>query len=178
MRRRIIFLLVALIAAACSGDDTATEDELTYFADASSITSSYETAVVGYFEDYLTALNSATAETGDAIFVDANKALFAGLASEFDVAVNALDALSPPADVEAAHEEWVAAGEALNEVFQGAHSDLAALDEAAAVNDVVSELPVQELQAAYREACREVAELATGSDDPAAVIVCEPPADG
>lgn len=178
MRRHITFFLAALVLAGCAGDDATGEAEATYFSDASAITNSYETAVVGYFDDYLAALNSATAETGDDVFVDANKALFAGLASEFDVAVSALDDLTPPADVEAAHEEWVEAGQALNEVFQGADSDLSTLDDAQAVNDVVSELPVQALQAAYREACQEVAALAVARDDPPAVIACEPPGDG
>lgn len=178
MRRLITATLVAVVAAACAGDDGSVETELTYFADAASITSSYETAVADYFDDYITALNSATADTGDAIFVDANKALFGGLASEFGAAVNALDGLTPPEAVEPAHEDWMAAGRALNEVFQDADGELSDLDDAMEVNDVVSELPVQELQAAYREACREVAELAAQSDDPSAIIVCEPPAGG
>ena len=169
MRRHTLVLTIALLAASCSSSE---DPSATYFQDAAAITTTYEAAAVGHFDEYLAALDGATAETGDAIFVDANKALFSGLAIEFGSAVASLDALTPPDDASAAHEQWLGAARALNDVFQSADGRLAGLTEADAVNDVVSELPLADLQTAYRQACADVASLAT------AIIACEPRSDG
>ena len=90
----------------------------------------------------------------------------------------ALDGLVPPDDAAGPHAEWLAAGRALNDVFQSTDDQLSSLDVAGEVNAVVSELPLRDLQAAYRTACQTVAALAGESDDPTAVIVCQPPDDG
>ena len=177
MRRRLISLLcIVVVAASCSGGSE--ETEATYFADAATITATYENAALGHFDVYLTSLEEATAETGDVIFVDANKRLFAGLAEEFGPAVDALDNLVPPEEVAGPHAEWLSAGRALNDVFQSTDDVLSSLDLADDVNAVVSELPLRDLQAAYRTACQAVAALASQGDDPTAVIVCQPPENG
>ena len=167
MRRSLLPIVILLVAGACSGDSTDPAD--TYFQDAATITATYETAAQAHFDDYLAALDTATAETGDAVFVDANRGLFAGLAAEFGPAVEALDALTPPESADDLHESWMSASRALNDVFQSADADLSALDVAEQVNDVVSNLPLADLQAAYRDACSAVA-----AATPDAVIVCEP----
>ncbi len=174
MRRRLIKIIVAaLVAAACSDSE---DPSASYFVDAAAISTRYESAAATHFNEYQVALEAATAETGDAIFVDANKGLFGSLATEFETAVDDLSALTPPTDVVSPHDAWMAAARELNDVFQSAASQLATLAEAPAVNSVVSALPLADVQAAYRAACEEVAVLAEG--DPTAVIACNPVSGG
>jgi hypothetical protein len=168
VRRAISLLTIAMVAAACSGDPE--EATSSYFQEAATITATYENAAQRHFDSYLTTLEGATAETGDALYVEANKSLFAGLAAEFGPAVDALDALTPPDDAGGLHESWISASRALNEAFQDADTQLAALDQAEDVNTVVSDLPLADLAAAYRDACTAVAAV----NDSNAVIVCQP----
>ena len=112
----------------------------------------------------------------EAIFVDANKGLFAGLATEFGATINALSALTPPTDAALPHEEWLTAARALNDVFRSTDEQLAPLTGAPEVDSVVRILPLRNLQAAYRAACQGVAALAEG--DPTPVITCDPITEG
>ncbi len=170
-RPLILVFAGALIATACS-ESTAEEDRAAYFRSAAALSTTYEAAAGALFDSYLGSLESATAETGDAIFVGASKSLFAGLASEFDAAVTGLSDLEPPDDVEAVHAEWLAAAAALSAAFQGADRDLSSLTDAPAVDSVLSVLPVPELQGAYRTACSAVASLA--STEAGSAITCQP----
>lgn len=175
MIRRLIPTVVAvLVAAGCSGD--ATDPSATYFEDAAAISTRYETSALSHFTEYRTSLEGATAETGDDIFVEANQSLFANLAKDFDAAIAELAELTPPPATQSLHEDWLSTARTLYDAFQSADNQLATLTEAPAANSVVSELPLADLQAAYRAACEDVAVQATGG--PTAVIACEPPSDG
>lgn len=175
MFRRLIPLVVAmLVASGCSGE--ADDPSATYFGDAAAISNQYETAAFSHFTDYQTALEAATAETGDAIYVEANQDLFDSLANEFDTAVAGLSGLTPPAGAVDQHDAWLLAAQNLHNAFRSADDELAALTEAPAANTVVSELPLADLQAAYRAACQSVAALATGV--PTTSIACQPPSNG
>jgi len=94
LRRLALPTALLVLAAACSGSNDGS-DAGVYFQEASTITNSYESAAFGYFVEYREALEAATADTGEAIFVDANKLLFAGLAAEFGPAVAALGGVAP-----------------------------------------------------------------------------------
>jgi ABC-type glycerol-3-phosphate transport system substrate-binding protein len=172
MRRAASLATIALVAVACSGGSE--DDSADYFQNAATITATYESAAQRHFDSYLTALQGATAESGDAVFVDASKSLFAGLASEFGPAVAALDALTPPDGADGLHETWVSAGRALNDIFEDADSRLSALELADDVDGVLRNLPLADRAADYRDACAAVAAV----NDSNAVIVCEPPAGG
>jgi hypothetical protein len=175
MFRRLIPLVVAvLIAAGCTGE--ADDPSATYFGDAAAISTQYETAAFSHFTDYQTALEVATAETGDAIYVEANQNLFGNLADEFDTAVSGLSDLTPPAEALDQHDAWLSAARKLNNAFRSAGDQLATLTEAPAANTVVSQLPLADLQAAYRAACQSVAALAT--DEPTTIIACQPTSNG
>lgn len=175
LRRLALSTALLVLAAACSSSDDGS-DAGVYFQEAATITNSYESAAFEYFVEYREALEAATAETGEAIFVDANKLLFSGLATEFGPAVAALGGLAPPARLEAEHAAWLAAARDLDAVFQSADDQLTPLTEAPAVNAVVSGLPLAGLQAAYRSACDAVAALA--GDESPAPIACRPPNEG
>ena len=173
-RRLIPLVLAVLIAAGCTGE---TDDpSATYFGDAAAISNQYETAAFSHFTEYQTALEAATAETGDAIYVEANQNLFGNLADEFDTAVAGLSNLTPPAEALDQHDAWLSSARNLNNALRSADDQLATLTEAPAANTVVSELPLADLQAAYRAACQSVAALAT--DEPTAIIACQPPSNG
>ena len=173
-RRLIPFVVAVLVAAGCTSE--ADDPSTTYFGDAAAISTQYETAAFSHFTDYQTALEAATAETGDAIYVEANQNLFGNLADEFDTAVSGLSGLTPPAEAVDQHDAWVSAARNLSNAFRSADDQLATLTEAPAANTVVSELPLADLQADYRAACQSVAALAT--DEPTAVIACQPPSNG
>lgn len=175
MTRRLIPTVVAvLVAAGCSGDSV--DPSVTYFADAAAISTQYEKSALSHFTEYRTSLEGATAETGDDIFVEANQSLFANLADAFGTAVTDLADLTPPSEAANQHDAWVAAARTLNDAFQSADDQLSTLTEAPAANSVVSNLPLADLQAAYRTACEGVAALADG--DSVTVIACEPPSNG
>ncbi len=176
MHRRLITAFVVLLVAAACSSSTTEDPSASYFEDAAAISTRYESAAAAHFTDYQVALEAATSETGDEIFVDANKGLFDSLSSEFAAAIEGLSVLTPPTDAAAPHDAWMSAAQALNEVFQSADSRLATLTEAPAVNSVVSTLPLADLQAAYRAACETVAALAEG--DPTPVIACDPVSSG
>ncbi|MGI9649157.1 MAG: hypothetical protein ACR2OI_11610 [Acidimicrobiia bacterium] len=171
-RRLIPVFAFALIAAACSGSGG---DADTYLDDAAAITSGYETAAAAIFTDYLAALDAATAEDGDAVFASANQELFGGLADEFGSAVAAIEDLTPPGDAEDQHDAWLAAARALNDVFQSTSGQLSTLTDGLAVNEVISQLPLGDLQSAYRSSCQAVAAALTAETTSA--IACEPPSD-
>ena len=95
---------------------------------------------------------------------------------EFDTAVAGLSGLTPPAEAVDQHDAWLSAARNLHNAFRSADDQLATLTEAPAANTVVSELPLADLQAAYRAACQSVAALAT--DEPTSIIACQPPSDG
>jgi hypothetical protein len=176
MTRRLVPIVVALVVAAgCSGD---AEDDpsATYFQDAAVISTIYETSALAHFTEYRTALEAATAQTGDRIFVEANQNLFANLSDAFGTAVAGLADLTPPSEAASQHDAWVSAARTLNDVFRSANDQLATLTEAPAANSVVSGLPLADLQSAYRTACESVAALA--NEEPVAVIACEPPSNG
>lgn len=177
MRRPLAIMLVAavsLIAAACSSDsDEADVDtRALYYQEAAQLTDEYESAVGGHFDEYRAALESATEETGEEIFVTASQGLFAGLAVEVGAAVSGLSDLEPPEDLAEAHGQWVAAAEAFNTAIQATDDDIALLTDPETVNNVLSEVDLASLQEGYRAACRTVQTLATDAD---AVIVCQPP---
>ena len=173
-KRLIPIVVVFLVAVGCSGG---TEDpSATYFEDAAVISTVYESSALTHFTEYRTALEGATAETGDRVFVEANQNLFANLADSFDTAVTGLADLTPPVTAASEHDAWVSAARTLRDVFQNADDQLAQLTEAPAANTVVSGLPLADLQAAYRRACENVAALADG--EAAATIACEPPGNG
>lgn len=175
MTRRFVPILVAfLVATGCSGD--AEDPSATYYEDAAAISTRYETSALSHFTQYRTALEGATAETGDDIFVEANQNLFANLAGAFETAVTGLADLTPPSEAVSQHDAWVSAARTLNDAFQSADEQLAILTEAPAANTVVSGLPLGDLQAAYRTACEGVAALADG--EPLPVIACQPPSNG
>ncbi|MDH3538861.1 MAG: hypothetical protein OEP52_02600 [Acidimicrobiia bacterium] len=173
-RRLVPTLALLLTAAACSSSPP--EAGASYFEDAAAISTGYESVAAAHFAEYRTLLEAATAETGDQIFVDANKGLFESLANDFGRAVTDLSALTPPTDAVQPHEAWVAAAGALNDAFQSTDDQLAPLTEAPAVNAVVSTVPLADLQADYRAACRAVAALADGESIPA--IACDPVSGG
>jgi len=174
-RRSIPVLLILVVAAGCAGDGE--DASVSYFADAAAISTQYETAAFSHFTEYRTALEEATADTGDAIYVDANQTLFANLADDFSTAVAGLTDLTPPTGAEDRHDAWLSAARTLHDAFQTADNQLATLTEAPAANTVVSELPLADLQAAYRTACEGVAALADAGAA-AIIIACEPPSDG
>ena len=173
-RRFIPIVIVLLVAAGCSGE--AEDPTATYFEDAAVISTLYEASALTHVTDYRTALEGATAETGDRIFVEANQTLFAGLSDAFDTAVTGLSGLTPPDTAVSEHDAWVSAARSLREVFQSADTQLASLTEAPAANTVVSTLPLADVQAAYRTACENVAALSNG--EPMTAIACEPPGNG
>lgn len=170
-RRLIPAFAIVVLAAACSGSSG---DSDSYVLEAAAITSGYEAAAAAIFTEYLTALDSATAESGDAVFASATKDLFGGLADEFGSAVSALEELTPPGDIEDEHDTWLAAARALNDVFRSADDQIVNLTDGLAVNEVISGLPVSDLQGAYRSTCEA---LATAAGGEASSIACEPPAD-
>ena len=169
-RRLIPVFALALIAAACSGSG---DDADTYLEDAAAITSGYETAAAAIFNEYQAALVAATAEDGDAVFASANKELFGGLADEFASAVSAIEELNPPGGAEGQHDAWLAAAHALNDIFQNTDDQLATLTDGLAVNQVISQLPISDLQSAYRSSCHALAAAVEVEATPA--IACEPP---
>lgn len=172
MRRRLTpIVTLLLIAAACTSSD-AEDPSASYFQDAAIVSSRYESAAATHFSEYRISLEEATAETGDEVFVDANKGLFASLAKEFGSAIDDLGDLTPPTDVAEPHDAWLTAARALNDAFQSTDDQLATLSEALAVNSLVSTVPLADLQQAYREACQAVAALADGEPIPA--IACDP----
>jgi len=169
MRRALITMLaLSLMAAACGGSD---EVRTTYYQDAARLTSAYEAAAGASFDTYRAALAAATEETGEAIFVEANQALFTGLELKLGTAVNDLTRLVPPGDLGNEHAEWVAAAQALYLTIQDVDDTLAPLTEPDAVDEILSGAPLADLQAAYRSTCRIVRELGSDSDD---IISCEP----
>jgi len=171
-RRLFPILALAVIAAACSGSGG---DSDNYLEEAAAITSGYETAAAAIFADYRGALDTATAENGDAIFASANKELFGDLADEFGAAVSTMEDLTPPGNVESEHETWLAAARALNAVFQATDDQLATLTEGLAVNEVISGLPLGDLQGAYRASCQALASAV--EEETTTTITCEPPSD-
>lgn len=173
-RRTTRLFLIVLTASACSGGDT-TDASATYFQDAAAISSTYESAAADHFADYQSTLALATDETGDAIFVDANKGLFAGLATEFGSALTGLTSLTPPGEASDQHQAWLSAAQALDEVLRNVDRQLTSLSDAPNVESVISNVPLADLQANYRAACSSVAELT--ADDPATAIACQPPSD-
>jgi hypothetical protein len=173
-RRFVSILALLLITTACSS--SAEEASASYFEDAAEISTKYESSAATHFTEYLISLEAATAETGDEIFVDANKGLFENRAKEFDSTITDLSALTPPTDAAEPHDAWIAAARALNDAFQSTDDQLATLTEALAVNSVVSTVPLAELQADYRAACQAVAALAEG--EPIPVIACDPVTSG
>ena len=178
MRQRLALLtLVAVALTACSDSGPVETGGSTYFVDAAAITATYESAAGGHFDVYLAALDEATAETGDAIYVDANQNLFAGLAADFSTALTAITGLTPPDAAAGQHAEWVAASAALNDIFQNTNAELTGLNDAPQVDAYLTQLPLRELQSSYRDACESVAELSRQSDGPIGEIVCEAPED-
>jgi hypothetical protein len=171
-RRLTPIFALALIAAACGGSSG---DEDAYWEETAAITSGYETAAAAIFADYRAAIEAASAADGDAVFASANKELFGGLATEFGSAVSAIEELDPPGDAEAQHDAWVAAARALNDVFQSADDQLATLTDGLAVNEVISQLPLGDLQGAYRSSCQSLAAAVGAGVAPAPT--CEPPSD-
>jgi len=159
---------LSLIAAACGGSD---EVRTTYYQDAARLTSTYEAAAGASFDTYRAAPAAATEETGDTIFVEANQALFTGLELELGTAVSDLTLLVRPGDLENEHAEWVVAAQALYLTIQEVDDTLTPLTDPDAVDEILSALPLADLQAAYRSTCRVVRELGSDSDD---IISCEP----
>jgi hypothetical protein len=80
-----------------------------YFPEAAAISSTYQAAAAAHFAGYRAALESATADTGDPIFVEASQGLFANLAADFDAAGAGLVGLTPPQDAIARDDAWLAA---------------------------------------------------------------------
>ena len=178
MRRHLaLLILFATAVAACSEDGSVETEGSSYFVEAGAITSAYESAAGGHFDLYLAALEEATEETGDAIYVDANQKLFSGLALDFGAAIEAINGLDPPEAVADPHADWVATGAALNDIFQRTNSGLSGLRDAGDVDAFVRDLPLRDLQTDYRNACEAVAALARQADGPTAEIVCQPPED-
>ena len=91
--------------------------------------------------------------------------------------VISLVSVASPEDAAGPHADWVATGDALNDIFQNTNAELAGLNEAPDVNAYLSGLPLQALQSAYRDACESIAELSQQSDGPTGEIVCQPPQD-
>ncbi len=175
MIRRLTPLVLALvIAAGCAGDSE--DPSASYFEDAAAISTRYETAAFSHFTEYQAALESATPETGDDVYVAANQDLFSGLADDFGAAVSGLAGLTAPEDAVNQHDAWLAAARTLSGVFTSADDQLSTLTEASAVNTVVSGLPLADLQVAYRSACDAMAVL-SGAEQ-TTIIACEPPGTG
>ncbi len=74
-RRLIPTFLIVLIADAHNGGD-AEKASTSYFPEAAAVSSTYQAAAAAHFAGYRAALESATADTGDPIFVEANQGLF------------------------------------------------------------------------------------------------------
>lgn len=174
MRRRLIPLLtLVLLAAACSGG---TEDDAAdYFSQAAAITTTYETAAATHFAEYTEALRPAETEAeADAAFVDATRSLFASLASDFEPLVTTLSDLTPPESAATEHNEWLEASRALNTLFQNTDAAVAPLEDPGEIDSILVDLPIGDVQAAYRAACEAVATLALAEDQ---VVACAPPTD-
>ena len=162
MLRPLTALLALTLAAAACSDSAG--DDLSYFDDAARVSSTYELAAGAHFDIYRTALETATPETGDDIYVSASRDLFAGLAPDLDQAVAGLNDLVPPDDLEAEHAAWLASADALNTAIQDTNGEIAPLTEADAVAEILGTVNLVELQDAYRTACRAVhVEHATGA---------------
>jgi hypothetical protein len=97
------------------------------------------------------------------------------MAAEFGSTVSAIEDLDPPGDAETQHEAWLAAARALNDVFQSTDDQLSTLTDGLAVNEVISQLPIRDLQSAYRSSCQALAAAVGAGVAPAPT--CEPPSD-
>ncbi|MBT8216983.1 MAG: hypothetical protein KJO17_09055 [Acidimicrobiia bacterium] len=172
MHRRFLALLtLVLLAAACSGD--ADDDSADYFSQAAAVTTTYEAAAATHFAEYTEALRPAeTEEAAEAAFVDATRSLFANLAGDFEPVVDTLAELTPPESAATEHGQWLEASRALNTLFQDTDAAVAPLEDPGAIDSILVDLPIGDVQAAYRTACEAVAALALEQDE---VIACAPP---
>ncbi len=78
LRRLIPTFLIVLIADAHNGGD-AEKASTSYLPEAAAVSSTYQAAAAAHFAGYRAALESATTDTGDPIFIEASQRLFANL---------------------------------------------------------------------------------------------------
>ncbi len=159
MKRRLfapLFVAAALlalgtIAAACGGDDELSLEE--YFQRLEAIDADVDAKFEALFENF-------PDEGEEELFSNEEnlpflKELFAGFPVILTDALDALEELNPPSEAEDAHDEFLATGRELLEVFEDGADRVEAVESISEVEQIEEELEPaqQEAQERFDDAC-------------------------
>ena len=166
-----ILLLLATVAAACGGDD----DRLTleeYFQRFEAIDADVDATFEALFEDFPDEGEEErfSNEENLPFFKD----LFAGFPVIVRDALDQLEELNPPSEAEDAHDEFLATGRELVEVFEGGADRVQAVESISEIEQILEEIePAQdEAQERVDAACLDL--VAVGEANGIVVdVTCE-----
>ena len=157
----MLLLLLGLLATACGGGEKLTPEE--YFARFEAINVRISEQIEALFAELPDANDEEffADETNLPIF----KALTDGIINVLSAGLDAYQDLSPPAEIEEAHKEFVDAGDELLDVFEATADEL---ESALVIADAMrirlaSEQAIADAGARFDAACAGVAEIAAAS---------------
>ncbi len=144
-------LVLGAIAAACGGDDRLTVEE--YFERFEAIDADVDAKFEALFDDVPDDGEEDLFSNEENLLL--LKAIFAGFAVSLTDALDALEELNPPSEAEDAHDEFLATGRELLEVFEDGADRVEAVESISEAQQIEEELEpaVREAQERFDAAC-------------------------
>lgn len=146
-----MLLVLGTVAAACGGEDQLALEE--YFERFETIDADADAKFEALYDDF-------PDEGEDDLFADEEniqllKEIFAGFPVIHTDALDALEELNPPSEAEAAHDEVLATGRELAEVYEGGADRVEGVDSISEIEQIEEELTpaVQEAEERFNAAC-------------------------
>jgi hypothetical protein len=164
-RRAIALILAtALLATACSADESAEE----YFVNLQTVSGALDSTLddlEGAFNAGLLEIDFSTPGSEQQL-IDLFQTSITGTADAFSALVSGIDALQPPSDLEAPHGEAVRSGRRVLDEYDERAEELAAIASLDDIDSYAEAFSASGIRQRFAESCRELQAIADSESIP------------